>query len=222
MKFFDSNKILSLIILFFISLIGVAQQNADSTSTAFKEGRWLTGLSGSISSTRTQIGSSDNDISSNNFGFNIQTGKFLKDRFLVGGVFQTNRINSAGSIEQSTETLFIGPFSNYYFSNNPSGSIFGSLAVGYTRFQNETTFMQDSIVNQENSDGGGIGTIIGLGYSYTITKSIAFDLGVNVNLFWVNIDQESLPNGNISSSNLSSSDVSFSFGFNVLLDNFFF
>jgi len=61
-----------------------------------------------------------------------------------------------------------------------------------------------------------------LGYSYTINSSIAFDLGLNMNLFWVDITQESLPAQNSINTSISASDLSFSFGFNILLDDFFF
>ncbi|WP_282043621.1 hypothetical protein [Winogradskyella flava] len=198
-------------------------QDADSTHTAFRKGRWFTGLSGSISSTTTQVNNANTESSStNNYGINIQSGKFLKDRFLVGGRFQINKINSSGNFDQSTETLFIGPFSNYYFSNSKDGSLFASLSLGYTRYEGKTKLTQGNVMFQEFAEGGGFGTIIGAGYSYTINDFVAFDLGVNVNLFWVSISQESLPANTITNTSISSNDISFSFGFNIILDDFFF
>jgi len=72
------------------------------------------------------------------------------------------------------------------------------------------------------SEGSGFGSIMRLGYSYTINSSIAFDLGLNMNLFWVDITQESLATQNSINTSISASDLSFSFGFNILLDDFFF
>ena len=72
------------------------------------------------------------------------------------------------------------------------------------------------------SKGGGFGTLIGLGYSYVIDDKIAFDIGFDLNLFWIGIDQEQQPVGTIISQNLSVSNTAFTFGFNVILDDFFF
>lgn len=212
--------ITTVIFLFGYSTYGCAQE-ADSTLTKFRKGRWQTGLAGSISTTRIQLNDESEEISTNNYGINIQTGKFLKDRWLVGGRFQINRVSSAGNVDQTTESLFIGPYSNYYLSDSPDGSIFGSLSFGYTRFKNNTIFESEQNLIEEISEGGGFGTIIGLGYSYTITNSVAFDLGINLNLFWVTVDQESAENQQDSKSTISSNDLSLSFGFNIILDKFF-
>lgn len=219
------NKLLPLKLLGFVFLFWIQNnygQSIDTTATAFKKGRWLTGLSGSISSTSTQRENSDNKTSSNNFGINFETGKFVKDRFLVGGKFKTNRNNTNGRVERTTETIFIGPFSNYYFSGNSSGSLFVSGALGYVRFKDKSEIEQSNLLIQETGEGSGLGALIGFGYSYTINAFIALDLGVNVDLFWVNIDEESIPSGEISNANISSNDLSFSFGFKVILDDFFF
>lgn len=202
--------------------LAFAQQN-DSTTTAFREGRWLTGLSGSISSTTTQVDNIGDKNTSNNFGINIETGKFIKNRFLIGGRFQTNKISNSGSIDTTTETFYVGPFSNYYFLDNRTGSLFATASFGYVRYKNEVQYGQlNELISQQNSEGSGIGTILGVGYSYSINDFIAFDFGLNVNLFWVNIEQESLPTGTITNTSITSNDISFSFGFNVILDDFFF
>ncbi len=199
-----------------------AQQN-DSTTTAFREGRWLTGLSGSISSTTTQVDNIGDKSTSNNFGINIETGKFIKNRFLIGGRFQTNKISNSGGLDTTTETFYVGPFSNYYFIDNKTGSLFSTASIGYVRYKDEIQFNQlNSLISQQNSEGSGIGSILGVGYSYTINDFIAFDFGLNVNLFWVNVEQESLPSRAITNTSITSNDISFSFGFNVILDDFFF
>ena len=218
-------RLLLICLLTFTSLIYCQlsySQNQDSLQTAFKKGRWLTGLSGTINSTTTNKGSLDLKTTSNNFGINIETGKFIKDRFLLGGRFQTHKNSTSGSIEGSTDTIFIGPFSNYYFSDNKTGSLFVTTSLGYVRYKDRIQLEQLDLLIEELGDGSGLGALIGFGYSYTINTSVAFDLGINVDLFWVNIEQESLPSQTISNTKISSNDVSFSFGFNVILDDFFF
>lgn len=201
--------------------LAYAQEN-DSISTAFRQGRWLTGLSGNISSTTTEVENAGFKTTSNNYGVNIESGKFIKDRFLVGGLFQANKLSATGSIDKTTETFYIGPYSNYYFMTNKTGSLFASLSLGYVRYKDKTEVETQEDLFQEFSEGGGLGSRLGLGYSYTMNDFIAFDLGINVNLFWVSVEQESLPEQTITKSNISSSDISFSFGFNIILDHFFF
>ena len=218
-----NNTPLTLILI--LLTLGLSQsiisQN-DSLKTAFRKGRWLTGLSGNISSTTTQVDNADFKTTSNNYGINIESGKFLKNRWLVGGLFQANKASTSGNIEKTTETFYIGPFSNYYFMDGNTGSLFTRLSLGYIRYRDETKLMTQILLIEEFSEGGGLGSIVGLGYSYTMNDFIAFDLGINVNLFWVSIEQESLPIQTITNTNISSNDISFSFGFNIILDDFFF
>ena len=199
----------------------VVSQN-DTIKTAFRKGRWLTGFSGTISSTNTRINNNDFKTTSNNYGINIESGKFVKDRFLIGGLLQVNRISSEGNFDKTTETFYLGPFANYYFMDGLTGSLYARLSMGYVRYKDETEFNTEDLIIQEFSEGGGFGSIFGVGYSYTMNDFVAFDLGINVNVFWVTVDQETQPSQTIVNSNVNSSDISFSFGFNIILDDFFF
>ena len=192
----------------------------DTLDTPFRKGRWLTGLSGSISSNTNKVRSSDEKIITNEFGLNLSTGKFIKDRLLFGGNLNADRASSAGNLDRTTETLFVGPFVSYYLSANSRGSLFGKLSPGYVRYREETKLTQPS--TQFLAEGGGFGTLIGLGYSYVIDDKIAFDIGFDLNLFWINSNQEEQPSGIMSSDKLSISNTAFTFGFNVILDDFFF
>jgi len=212
-----------IVILFSLALSqSVISQENDTIKTVFRKGRWLTGLSGNISSTTTQVENADFRTTSNNYGINVESGKFIKNRFLLGGLFQANRTSSDGNIDKTTETFYLGPYSNYYFMNSNAGSLFARLSLGYVRYKDKTEFMSKNMSVEEFSEGGGVGSIIGVGYSYTMNDFIAFDLGINVNLFWVSIEQETLPIQTITNTNISSNDFSFSFGFNIILDDFFF
>jgi len=130
-------------------------QTKDSTMTAFKKGKWLTGLSGTISSNTSQEKNSNTkQVSSNSYGINIETGKFIKNRWLIGGKFNANRSSVGGNAGSTTETLYIGPYSNYYFTDNQTGSLFGSLSVGYVRYRDEIQ------LNQNEGSGFGIRVFI--------------------------------------------------------------
>ena len=204
---------------------GISQNinsNTDSINTPFRKGRWLTGLSGSISSNSTEVSGSDEKTTTNEFGLNISTGRFIKDRLLLGGTLNADRASSAGSVDSTRETLFIGPFLSYYLTPNLRGSLFTRLSTGYVRFREETILNSIPETAEVLSTGGGFGTLIGLGYSYVIDDKIAFDIGFDLNLFWIGIDQEQQPVGTITSQNLSVSSTAFTFGFNVILDDFFF
>lgn len=72
------------------------------------------------------------------------------------------------------------------------------------------------------SKGNGIGILSTLGYSYVLHDRISFDLGLTANVNWLKVEQKGIPEGTINNVNFVLSDLSFTFGFNVLLDEFFF
>ncbi len=213
-------------LLFFLGTLFLQAQNTsittDSTTTPFREGRWLTGLSGSISSNTNKVTSADEKTTTNEFGLSFSTGRFIKDRWLVGGKINADRASSAGNVDRTTESLFVGPFVSYYLTENNRGSLFTTVSPGYVRYREETSFSDLTNPVRELSEGGGFGTLLGLGYSYVINDQIAFDIGFDLNLFWIEIDQEQQPSGTLGSQNISISNIAFTFGFNVILDDFFF
>lgn len=213
-------------LLFFLGTLFLQAQNTsvatDSLATPFRKGRWLTGLSGSISSNTNKVTSADEKTITNEFGLNFSTGRFIKDRWLLGGRINTDRASSAGNVDRTTESLFVGPFVSYYLTENNRGSLFTTLSSGYVRYREETSFIDLTNPISELSEGGGFGALLGLGYSYVIHDQIAFDIGFDLNLFWIGMDQEQQPSGTIGSQNISVSNTAFTFGFNVILDDFFF
>ncbi len=219
---FIAKQFISLLLLFLFAQVIFAQNiPVDSLDTPFRKGRWLTGLSGSISSNTNNVSSVDEKTITNEFGLNLSTGKFIKDRWLLGGNLNADRASSAGSIDRTTESLFVGPFIAHYLSSSSRGSLFTKLSAGYVRFRDETQ-VNTQVPTELLSEGGGFGTLVGLGYSYVIHDKIAFDIGLNLNLFWIGLDQEQRPSGDVSSENLRISNIAFTFGFNVILDDFFF
>jgi len=195
----------------------------DTTETPFRKGRWLTGLSGSISSGTIENTNSGNKSSSNQYGIEIGTGKFIKDRLLVGFLFNVQRQNFEGdAVKTNTEILAIGLRGSYYLSKSKIGSLFFSLAPSFVVYRDKNSLIQEDEFTELLSKGEGIGILSTLGYSYVLHDRIAFDLGLSTNVSWLNVEQNRGLEESINNVNFVLSDLSFTFGFNVLLDEFFF
>ena len=220
----SSTATLLLAILLLAATVTYAQEvEEDSVVTPFRKGRWLTGLSGSISSSgTTELDTAGGNDFNNAFGLEISTGKFFKDRWLVGVIFQAERSSSQQFLVRESESLFVGPVLSYYFSKSEHGSIFFTISPGYVRFREETRIDQSGTITQELVDGQGIGSLYSVGYSYVIHDRVALDFGFNVTSFWIDADRESQPSGERGGENFNLNNISFSFGFNVLLDSFSF
>ena len=212
----------SIVTLFFTVIFGIANAQdsilSDTKSSPFRKGRWLTGITGSIDSDRNETKSIEEVTSSNEYAINIVGGNFFKDRWLVGGIIQADRSDAEGTTDINTETIFIGPQIAHYFSDSPRGSLFLSVAPGYTRYRNLVRFGDDTIENEEVSEGSGFAFLVNLGYSYVVFDRIAFDIGFGVGQLWVAVDRELQPEGMVTSDNIKIRNFSFSFGFRVLLD----
>jgi outer membrane autotransporter protein len=207
-----------------ISVNSTAQEiKKDTTETPFRKGRWFTGLAGSISSGTIENTSSGNKSSSNQYGIEIGTGKFIEDRVLVGFLFNILRQNFEGVVvKKNTEILTIGLGASYYFSKSKTGSLFFNLSPGFVVYRDDTSLVLEDEFSELSSKGNGFGVLSTLGYSYVLHDRISFDLGLTTNVNWLNVEQKTNPEGNLNNVNFVLSDLSFTFGFNVLLDQFFF
>ncbi len=192
----------------------------DSVVTPFRKGKWLTGLSGTINSSTIELRSTDETTTTNEYGVNLSTGKFIKDSFLVGGTIAANRSNNSGMVERTTENLFVGPLISYYISKVERGSLFFQVSPGYVGYRDNTRIEQTTGFVEELSEGSGFGALLGVGYSYAFLDAVTFDVGLKTNLLWITIDQESIPVNTTTSENIFVNSISFSFGFNILVDSF--
>ena len=77
-----------LIILLVSGSLAIAQDSIvkDSAFSPFRKGRWLTGISGSINSARSETTGIEEVTNSNEYALNIVGGNFFKDRWLIGGI----------------------------------------------------------------------------------------------------------------------------------------
>ncbi len=139
----------------------------DSTLTPFRKGRWLTSLSGSISSTSNELKSTKNKTISNEFGINLSTGKFFKERWLLGLTFQANKQEAKGNLNNTGEILYIGPQIARYFSKTKDGSLFLNVSPGFVLYRRLASINEIPDFRDE-SDGSGFGTLGSLEYSYVI------------------------------------------------------
>jgi len=194
----------------------------DTISTPFRKGRWLSGLSGSFSSSTLKLASSEGLFSMNSYGLEIFTGAFVKDRWFLG--FNVLAISSSGVglVERESESMIIGPSVSHYFLKEPYGSLYVSLLPGYIRIREEGTIsdLEESFTQQ--AEGPGFSTRIRLGYSYVIAQRIVLDVGVGTNLSWLDVKYRSDLEEINRRESVFSNTTFFSFGFNVLLDEFFF
>ncbi|WP_271764761.1 hypothetical protein [Aquimarina algiphila] len=218
---YNSLKILAILFLLISSnsISGQKKEN-DTIVSPFRKGKWLTGLSGTINSSTIELRNTNETTTTNEYGINLTTGKFIKNRFLVGITIAANRSNNSGIVERTTENLFIGPLVSYYLSKVERGSLFFQVSPGYVRYRDNTRIEQTSGFVEELGEGSGFGTLLGVGYSYAFFDLVTFDIGLKTNLLWINIDQESAPANTIISEDIFVNSISFSFGFNILVDQF--
>jgi hypothetical protein len=194
----------------------------DTLETPFQKGRWLSGLSGSFTSNTLKLASSEELFSTNGYGIEIFTGKFFKDRWFIGLNVLAASSSGAGLIERKSESLVLGPSLSHYFLKDSYGSLYVSVLPGFIRIREEGTVLLSGEVLNQKAEGPGFATRIRLGYSYVISRRIVLDVGVGTNLSWLDLSYSSELESVERQEAIFSNATFFSFGFNVLLDEFFF
>ena len=212
------------VIISLLCILPLSSQDAeaDSTNTPFRKGRWLTGLSGSISSSSTKLDTASQRVFGNQYSFDFSTGKFFKDRWLLGGIFQMQRDNSRQFVDLESESLLLAPILSFYILDNRQGSIFFSIATGYARFREKTVVLVAGNSSQEVLEGGGFGILAQLGYSFVLADRVVFDLGLSASNTWVGAKRKIDAGVSTNKADIHVGTLLFSFGFNVILDEFFF
>lgn len=201
---------------------GQDSSSQDSITTPFRKGRWLSGLSGSLSSNTLKLSSNDELFSSNSYGLEIFTGIFFKDRWFSGVNILVLNTSGAGLVERESESLIIGPSVGYYFLKESYGSLYARVLPGYIRIREESFLEVDDQNFRQLAEGPGFVTRIRLGYSYVISRQIVLDVGVGTNFAWLDVSYQSDTLEVERREFVFSNATFFSFGFNVLLDEFFF
>lgn len=205
-----------------LNRVWAQDMQGDTLETPFLKGRWLSGLSGSFSSNTLKLESEDELISSNSFALEVFTGTFFRDRWFVGLNMLASNSSSAGLFARQSETLLIGPSVSHYFLREHYGSLYLNVLPGYIRIREEDSVRDPDTTSEQLAEGQGFSSRIRLGYSYVIGRRIVLDVGVGTNLSWLGVEYTLEGEAGSRSENLFSNTTFFSFGFNVLLDEFFF
>ena len=213
-----------LIAFFYASTpICMAQETEKDTTknesvTPFRKGRWITGLTGFIGSGSTENTNTKTKSISNQYRIELNTGKFIKDRINLGLSANMERSNIEESDVEvlTSESFFIGPKGTYYASGSSIGSIFFSLSPGYALYRDKAGSVVDNVYIENVNKGGGFGFLFTFGFAYVIDDRVSFDLGLNYNVYWLNLDQESNTGQDLGSDSYELSNLSFSFGFKIL------
>jgi hypothetical protein len=194
----------------------------DTLSTPFIKGRWLSGLNGSFSSNTLKLASEEELFTTNSYGLEIFTGVFFQDRWFAGFNVLAARSSGAGVVERESESLLIGPSVAYYFLKEPYGSLYMRVLPGYFRFREKGSASSEAGITTQLAEGPGFATRLRLGYSYVISRRIVLDVGVGTTLAWLDVEYTSDSAPGSRNESVFSNSTFFSFGFNVLLDEFFF
>jgi hypothetical protein len=191
------------------------------TGTPFRKGRWLTGLSGSISSGSTENKATNIKSISNNYIIEINSGKFIIDRLNIGlnASLGRNNIEEENVEEITSELFFLGPKATYFLSKNTIGSVFFSLSPGYTRYRDKIGNLVNDIYVESESTGSGFGLLATFGFSYVIADLVTFDLGLNFNSYWLDVQQKQSDSDITDNVTYDLGNIAFSFGFKILIDS---
>lgn len=220
--------LIALFLMGFCCFTGIAQDSTvvqstkDSTLTPFQKGGWLSGLSGNFSSSTLKLNSAENLISSNSLGLEIFTGTFIKERFLLGINLAARSSSGNGLIESESETLLVGPSVSYYFLDESYGSLYLKVLPGYLRVRESSVFRPNDQIINELAEGPGFALQTRLGFAYALSSRIILDVGVGTTFSWADITYTSDILESTTTESVFSNTTFFSFGFNVLLDEFFF
>jgi len=116
----------------------------------------------------------------------------------------------------------MGPLVRFYTGKNPGGSLFFQSSVGYVKFREETTITTPSFNFGSSTTGDGVGIIVGMGYAFLVTNSVTLDLGLNYDFSFINAKVKDLINRTEEKQHINRAATTFSFGFTILIDEFFF
>ena len=161
-------------------------------------------------------------VSNNSYGLDIFTGIFFSERWFAGLNVSAIQSGGKGLIERESESLVIGPSIRRYFLKEAYGSLYVSVLPGYIRIREESSIGVDEDIVRQVAEGPGFAIRTRLGYSYVISKRIVLDVGVGTSLAWLDLTYRNNREEITRSESVFSNATFFSFGFNVLLDEFFF
>ncbi len=211
-----------LIAIFFFSSLCQAQVE-DSLTLA--KGRYITSLFGSIKSQLVE-GSSNgsiSDVKANGYTLGTKSGIFIKNTWAIGLHFSLSKSGysdaNAGFI---TEELLIGLWNRWYFVKFDQAALFVDLTPYYTTVHEQSVIDVTGFQFDEELHGRGFGFEPGLGFTYFINRNVGFGMIVSYQTAFVYADRKDIILNTSVSETYNSSQLTFSFSFQVYLDKFFF
>jgi hypothetical protein len=209
-----------LLLLFFAGNL-MAQTERDSVEqSAFRKGRNLVGVTGSISSAylNNANSSSQKNQIGNLYRFNVRLGKFVAHKNVVGLMFLASRTELVGYINSKAEVMALGPWYRLYLGKVPNIAFYLQPSLLYASYFGESDGGQALQTIDEDLDLHGVRGGLGIGISYVMGDRVSFDVGCEYNQarYWgrytdhtLNLEQDIV---------LNRGEFVFSFGFNVLFE----
>ena len=219
MKYF----VLLTILILFLDKPGTAflLEEPDSTdqATPFRQQRWMTSISGFITSSNTELsgGNGQSDNFSNNFFYYLNGSYFLIDRLSLGLNVGFSRSSSEELIIRETEGFLIGPVLRYYVSKNQEGSLYFQGGMFYSRYYDRTALLNIPIPVDNIFKGKGVGGSIGLGYSYVFKDLLILEIGFSNNFSTLKGKTTNQLTKNTTNQNYFNYELSFRFGLGIII-----
>lgn len=182
---------------------------------------WISGLNGRISSGNITDRLSNSGTVENVFDFTSESAYFFKDGLAIGWTLTGSGSINTGMSETSAFSL--GAFTRIYFSKRRDiGALFGELSMQYVSVNSKFTTLNSAVPFNERVSGAGFGFSMSIGYTYLLMDAIGFDFKMKYDGAWLD-GQRSNTISNIEAPiDTYSGKISFSFGFTVFINEFFF
>jgi hypothetical protein len=193
----------------------------DSTIVSpFTKGKSLLLVTGNLSSTSVNQGAGFSGFKyiTNDYLVGMSALKMIKNRFGVGGVFNTGRNESTELVKLETEVLYFGPWARFYWNNSPVGSLYPQISLLYVNYFSNREAENQGIIYEEALYSKGFGTTLGIGYSYIVNKHVNLEVGMIYNLFYLFGEIHNEYDNSVSKTNFMRTQIMFSVAFGVLFD----
>jgi len=177
---------LSFLLILFTSAVSVFSQDSTIVSP-FQKGRALLLVNASLSSSSVNEGATFSGFKyiTNDYLLGAGALKLIKNRFGIGGQFYTGRTESTELVKLETEILYFGPWARFYWNNSQIGSLFPQFSLYYVNYFSNREFENLGTIYHESLQGKGIGTSLGVGYSYLVRSHVNLEVSMIYNLFYL-------------------------------------
>jgi hypothetical protein len=218
------SRIHYVLLLGFLLLGTFSSYAQQEDSLVFSKGRFLTGLYGTLSNQTNDV-TSGGSVNITGYEVGTKSGRFLKDNWALGLNFSLSKSEyAAQSISIASEDLLIGLWSRLYFAHKGSAALYAEITPYYTAIHRKSSIGDDQggVVANEEVFGSGFGVTPGFGFTYIINQNVGFGMTLSYPLARIYVDTEDLILNNTVSDTYNTTELQFSFNFQIYLDQFFF